>query len=240
MTVHDKVGAMELAQSEVSDGAKVARVQKQLREMILRGELKPGQPIRERQLSDQLGVSRTPMREALKVLAGEYLVDLHPHRGATVAILSRREVFEVVQVLSALEGYAAELACESMTDAEIGELWALHYEMLAHRARKDRLSYFENNQAIHRGIVRATRNEVLIEHHRVLNARVYRLRFVAHQAAQSWDTAVREHEEIIHMLEARDPARAAPVLRAHVFSVWTRLSDILAEDGTLTEQVPVT
>ena len=240
MTAQDADGAMDITQPEAADGAKVARVQKHLRELILKGELAPGHPIRERQLSDRLGVSRTPMREALKLLAGENLVDLHPHRGATVAILSRREVFEVIQVLSALEGYAAELACESMTDAEIGELWALHYEMLAYRARKDRLNYFENNQAIHRGIVRATRNEVLVEHHRVLNARVYRLRFVAHQATQNWDTAVREHEEIIRLLEARDASRAAPVLRAHVFSVWTRLSDILAEDGTLTEQVPVT
>lgn len=225
---------------EAPDGAKVERVKKRLREMILKGELAPGHPIRERQLSDQLGVSRTPMREALKMLAGENLVDLHPHRGATVAVLSRREVFEIVQVLAALEGTAAELACETMTEADIRELWALHYEMLAYRARKDRLNYFDNNQAIHLGIVRATRNAVLIEHHRVLNARVYRLRFIAHQATQSWDTAVQQHEDIIRLLEARDAARAAPALRAHVFSVWTRLSGILAEDGTITEQVPIT
>jgi len=226
--------------AEIGEGAKVAHVKDRIREMILRGDLEPGHPIRERALAERLGVSRTPMREALKLLAGESLVDLHPNRGATVAILSRKEVFNIVQVLSALEGLAAELACASMTDTDIAELWALHYEMLAFRARKDRLGYFQNNQAIHVGIVRSTRNDVLIEHHAMLNARVYRLRFIAHQAIQNWDTAVRDHEEIIQSLEARDAEMAARVLKAHVFSIWTRLSDILAEDGTIIERIPVT
>jgi DNA-binding GntR family transcriptional regulator len=228
------------AASEGGDGAKVAYVKQRVREMILRGELAPGHPIRERTLALRLGVSRTPMREALKLLAGESLVELNPHRGATVAILGRREVFEVVQVLASLEGLAAELACAAITDVEMAELWALHYEMLAFRARKDRLAYFENNQAIHLGIVRASRNAVLADHHAMLNARVYRLRFIAHQAMENWDHAVREHEELLHLLETRDAARARPLLAAHVFSIWTRLSTILDDDGTITEQVPVT
>jgi DNA-binding GntR family transcriptional regulator len=228
------------APAEGGDGAKVAHVKQRIREMILKGELAPGHPIRERTLALRLGVSRTPLREALKLLAGESLVELSPHRGATVAVLRRSEVLEVVQVLATLEGLAAELACAAMTDAEMAELWALHYEMLAFRARKDRLAYFENNQAIHFGIVRAARNAVLAEHHAMLNARVYRLRFIAHQSTENWDTAAREHEELLHLLEARDAARARPLLNAHVFSIWTRLSNILDEDGTITEQVPVT
>jgi DNA-binding GntR family transcriptional regulator len=81
---------------------------------------------------------------------------------------------------------------------------------------------------------------VLAEHHAMLNARVNRLRFIAHQSTENWDTAAREHEELLHLLEARDAARARPLLNAHVFSIWTRLSNILDEDGTITEQVPVT
>lgn len=223
-----------------ADGAKVAHVKERIRAMILKGELAPGHPIRERTLALRLGVSRTPMREALKLLAGESLVELHPHRGATVAVLRRSEVFQVLQVLATLEGLAAELACAAITDAEMAELWALHYEMLAFRARKDRLAYFQNNQAIHMAVVRAARNAVLAEHHATLNARVYRLRFIAHQATENWDNAVREHEEFLHLLEARDAERARPLLAAHVFSIWTRLSSILDEDGTITEQVPVT
>lgn len=217
----------------LSDGAKVSHVKERIREMILTGELAPGYPIRERTLALQLGVSRTPMREALKLLAGENLVELNPHRGATVATLRPKEVFEVVQVLASLEGLAAELACASMTSAEMSELWALHYEMLASRARRDRLAYFHNNQAIHIGLVRAARNRVLSDYHAVLNARVYRLRFLAHQAAANWDNAVREHEEFLNALEARDATRARPMLVAHVSSIWTLLRDMLNEDGTV-------
>lgn len=223
--------------AESSDGAKVSRVQNHIRELILTGELAPGRPVRERALAERLGVSRTPMREALKMLAAEHLVVLHPNRGATVAVLGREEVHQVVEVLASLEGLAAELACPILTDAEIGELWGLHYEMLANRSRQDRLGYFHNNQAIHLGIVRAARNEVLAELHRVLNARVYRLRFMAHQALQGWNSAVQEHEEIIRALESRDAEKAGPLLRAHVFGIWTRLEYLLDEDGTLRQPV---
>lgn len=213
------------------DRQKVARATDVIREMILRDELPPGHPIRERALAERLGVSRTPMREALKVLAAEGLVELSPHRGASVAVLTRNEIFQILQVLSAVEGFAAELACQTITDAEVAELWALHYEMLACRARGARLGYFHNNQAIHRNIVKATRNDVLIEHHRILNARVYRVRFVCHQASASWDSAIREHEEILTLLEQRNAAEFAPLLRRHVFGAWERLAAMLPEDS---------
>lgn len=212
------------------EGRKVARATEAIREMILRDELPPGSPIRERALAERLGISRTPMREALKVLAAEGLVELSPHRGATVAVLTRAEVFQILQVLSAVEGFAAELACETITEAEIAELWALHYEMLACRARGAKLGYFHHNQAIHLNIVKATRNDVLIEHHRILNARVYRMRYVCHQASESWDSAIREHEEILTLLERRDAAALAPLLRRHVFGAWRRLAEMLPED----------
>lgn len=217
-----------------TEGAKVARVQSMIREMILTGELVPGHPIRERALAETLGVSRTPMREALKLLAAENLVELSPYRGATVARLSRAEAFEVVQLLSALEGFAAELGCASMTDEEIAELRALHYELMAYRARKDRLGYFQTNQDFHFALVRGARNSVLAEQHRALNARVYRLRFLAHQAQERWDSAVQEHETILQSLEARDGAAASRLLREHVFGIWTRLSNMMDEDGTVT------
>jgi DNA-binding GntR family transcriptional regulator len=216
-----------------TDGAKVALVQSRIREMILKGELVPGHPIRERALAEQLNVSRTPMREALKLLAAEYLVDLSPYRGATVARIGRAEVLEVVQVLAALEALAAELGCANMTEAEIGELRALHYELQAHRARRDRLAYFAANQRFHFAIIAGSRNAVLGEQHRILNARVYRLRFLAHRAEKRWDTAVQEHEEILAAFEARDGTAAARLLRDHVFGIWTRLSDLMAEDGSI-------
>lgn len=233
MTEPVHLSSDEAALVDVSDNHKVARVTQQIREMILTDELKPGFPIRERALAELLGVSRTPTREALKVLAVEGLVELSPNRGAWVSVVTRHEVFQIIQVLAVLEGLAAELACDVITDEELNELWALHYEMLASRARNARLNYFLNNQAIHLGIVRASRNETLIEHHRILNARVYRLRFVAHQSTTAWDAAVREHDELLNFLQDRNAAALAPALRAHVSSIWTRLSDLMSEDGTL-------
>jgi DNA-binding GntR family transcriptional regulator len=218
---------------EPADGAKVARVQGMIREMILTGEIAPGHPIRERALADRLGVSRTPMREALKLLAGENLVELHPYRGATVSKLTRQETFEVVQVLAGLEGLAAELATDAMSDAEIAELRALQYELLAFRERRDRLGYFRANQKFHFAIVHGARNAILAEHHRALNARVYRLRFLAHQAQQRWDSAVQEHAEILRQFEARNAQTASQLLRQHVFGIWTRLSDAMTEDGRI-------
>jgi DNA-binding GntR family transcriptional regulator len=209
---------------------KVTRVTERIREMILTDELLPGRPIRERTLAEKLNVSRTPMREALKVLAGEGLVELHPNRGASVAAPTRKEIFNILQFLSVVEGFAAELACENITDEEVRELWAMHYEMLACRSRGDKLGYFHRNQAIHSGIVAASRNEALIESFRVLNARVYRIRFILHRRAGTWDDAIRVHESILKFLERRDAASLGPLQRQHVFSAWELLGDILPAD----------
>ena len=147
---------------DASEGAKVARVQSRIREMILTGELVPGHPIRERALADSLGVSRTPMREALKLLAAEYLVDLSPFRGATVTQITRADAYQVVQVLAALEGLAAELACTSISEDETAELRALHFELMAFRARRDRLGYFRANQQFHFTIAQRERYPVML------------------------------------------------------------------------------
>jgi DNA-binding GntR family transcriptional regulator len=206
---------------------KVAKVTEQIRRMIIQDQLQPGSAIRERQLADKLGVSRTPMREALKVLAAEGLVDLHPNRGAVVAAPSKEEVFDILQLLAVVEGFAAELACERVTEAELGELWALHYEMLACHARGNKLGYFDCNQGVHLGIVRAARNQALAEHHRMLNARAYRIRFICNQRSDQWEGAVRDHEEILAALQRRDKKAASEAQRSHVFGAWERIAEIM-------------
>ncbi len=208
---------------------KVGRVTERIRRMIIQDELPPGSAVRERHLAEQLQVSRTPMREALKILAAEGLVDLHPNRGAVVKAPTRSEVFDILQFLATVEGFAAELACKHITEHELGELWALHYEMLACLARGNKLGYFDHNQAIHRGIVEAARSDVLAQHHRMLNARVYRIRFVCNQRSAQWEGAVREHEEILNALQKRDHATASSLMRKHVFGAWERLASIADE-----------
>lgn len=212
-----------------SPGSKGARVAERIREMIIQDELPPGAPIRERTLSERLSVSRTPLREALKILSVEGLVELHPNRGALVAAPSATEIRELLQLLGVLEAFAAELACRSISEAELAELRALHFEMLAAYTRGDRLGYFKRNQDIHLALVRASGNQALIAHHRVLNARVYRARYICNLKTQRWESAIKEHEQILDALVARDAEGLAEILRRHVLQAWDKMQEILAE-----------
>ena len=124
-----------------------------------------------------------------------------------------------------LESLAGELACIAATDDEIAELKAIHYEMLAAYTRKSRLEYFKLNQKIHLCIVAASRNEALIEAHNRLNARLYRFRYQSNLRGQRWHTAVEEHEEILHALVNRESERLAALMRAHLASTWSKISE---------------
>jgi DNA-binding GntR family transcriptional regulator len=209
-------------------GTKPARVAELIREMIIQDALPPGAPIRERALAEQLQVSRTPLREALKILAAEGLVELEPHRGAMVAAPSTTEMRELLQLLGVIEAYAGELAAASATEQEIREITALHYEMLAAYTRGDRLTYFHRNQAIHLALVRATRNQTLIAHHGMINARVYRARYISNLKTQRWEKAIAEHEAILAALQRRDGAALAAILREHVLRGWDETQALLA------------
>lgn len=216
---------------ERPSGSKGAQVAERIREMIIQDELPPGAPIRERALSERLDVSRTPLREALKILSAEGLVELHPNRGAVVAAPRAAEIRELLQLLGVLEAFAAELACEAIGDAELAELRALHFEMLAAYTRGDRLGYFRRNQEIHLGLVRASRNQALIAHHRVLNARVYRARYICNLKTQRWESAIKEHELILEALGRRDGRALSEILRRHVLQAWDKMQEILGEEG---------
>lgn len=187
-----------------------------LRDLIVQGELSPGSRLNERVLSAQLGVSRTPLREAFKVLATEGMVDLLPNRGAVVAPMDPDRLSESLAVMGALESLAGELACRNASDAEINEIRALHYEMLAYHARGDLAGYFRYNQAIHLKIVQSAGNAVLQHTYRQLNGNVRRARYMANLSRERWDAAVREHDEILAALAARDVPRIKRLLSDHL------------------------
>ena len=200
-----------------------AQVAGAIRDMIVQDELQPGERIRERQLAERLRVSRTPLREALKVLATEGLVELLPNRGAVVSNPAAESVRDLLQVLGVLEALGGELAAERASDEEIAEVKALHFEMLAAYARKDRLQYFKMNQPIHRAIIEASRNEALVEAHGRINARLYRVRYRSNLLNRKWHTAIEEHESILRALERRDGPALATELRAHLGSTWSKV-----------------
>jgi DNA-binding GntR family transcriptional regulator len=187
-----------------------------LRDLIVQGDLVPGQRLNERLLSEKLAISRTPLREAIKLLATEGLVELLPNRGAVVATMDTARLAETLQVMGALEGLAGELACRKSTPEQIAQIRGLHDEMLSMHARGDLAGYFRYNQAIHLKIVEASGNPVLANTYRHLNVNVRRARYMANLSRERWDAAVREHEEILRALAARDVAKLKRLLRDHL------------------------
>ncbi|WP_206956580.1 GntR family transcriptional regulator [Trinickia acidisoli] len=187
-----------------------------LRRFIVEGVLEPGTRLNEREMCETLGISRTPLREALKVLASEGLVVLLPNRGASVYRMSESEIRETFELMSGLEAFSGELACERMTAAELADIKALHYAMLACRLQNDLPGYYSRNQEIHDRINEAARNSVLRNTYQSINRRIMAMRFRSNQHVEKWDRAVHDHEEIIKALEARDGKALAGILRRHL------------------------
>lgn len=203
-----------------------------LRDLIIHGNLPPGIKVPEKELCDAYSVSRTPLREALKVLASEGLVVLEPNRGARVSPITQQDMDEVFPVMGALEALAGELACRNVTDAEIGEIQAMHDEMLGHHRSGDLESYFAVNQRIHEAVLEVARNPTLTSHHRALSARVQRARYVANTTPARWAQAVQEHEDIMTHLRARDGEKLAQTLRVHLENKLTAIKQFLARKGS--------
>jgi DNA-binding GntR family transcriptional regulator len=198
-----------------------------VRDMIIEGELAPGTRIHEGQLGGALGVSRTPLREALKFLASEGLIELSPGKGAVVRKFSPKDVRDSLIVLGDLEALAGRLACENATDADIREVRALHDRMMECYANRDRLPYFKLNQDIHSAIIRISKNAPLAFVHGILQARLRRIRYIGNEGPEKWAAAVADHEEMIAALEDRDGKRLAHVLNAHMEQTWDRVKNSL-------------
>jgi DNA-binding GntR family transcriptional regulator len=198
-----------------------------VRDLIIQGTLQPGARIVEGTLGAELGVSRTPLREALKTLAGEGLIEFAAGRGAVVYQMTARQARDTLEVLTGLEAVAGRLAAVRATDDEITELRRMHEDMRTAFERHDRLAYYKKNLEIHARIGELSHNPELITLHRQYSARVQRLRFSGSSTAPKWEAAMAEHEAMIKALEARDAGRLADVLRDHMRLIWERLEDLM-------------
>jgi DNA-binding GntR family transcriptional regulator len=198
-----------------------------LRDMIIEGRIAVGERIHEGQLCELLGISRTPLREALKVLASEELVDLVPGRGAMVRQPTWKEVHDMMDVLAHLEQMAGPLTCQNASDEQIHEVRRLHDEMLGFYAARDRLRYFKTNQRIHSMLIALTGNEPLCMVHNILLTRMKRIRYIGDRTEETWADAVADHEEMIAALEARDGQRLSAALADHVMESWERVKSVI-------------
>lgn len=187
-----------------------------LRQFIVEGVLEPGTKLNERELCETLGISRTPLREAFKVLAAEGLIDLSPNRGASISQMSESEIRENFELMSGLEAFSGELACERITAAELAQIKALHYAMLVCRAQNDLPGYYSRNQEIHDRINEAARNSALRQAYQSINRRLQAMRLRSNHRSDKWDQAIDDHEDMIKALEARDGKRLAAILRRHL------------------------
>ncbi len=187
-----------------------------LRQRIVEGQIAPGAKLNERELSEALKVSRTPLREAIKMLAAEGLVELLPNRGAVAAQLNAQDVADTFEVIAGLEGQSGELAAQRITEPELAEIRALHYEMLAAYTRRDLPTYYRLNAQIHERINAAARNPVLAHTYRTVNARLQALRFRSNFDERKWQRAVQEHEAMVERLAARDAPGLRALLVAHL------------------------
>ncbi|TEA77250.1 GntR family transcriptional regulator [Allopusillimonas ginsengisoli] len=191
-------------------------VAERLRDMIIEGELPAGTRLNERTLCARLQVSRTPLREAFRLLCADGLVRMQPNKGAQVVALSQDDIRQSFEVMGALEALSGELACQHVTDREIIEIRALTFEMQACHAREDLSSYYRINREIHDRINAASRNALLEDVYRNINLRLQNLRFRSNLNHDKWDRAMREHLDMADALEARDGARLSRIMRDHL------------------------
>lgn len=192
------------------------QVAHRLRQMLVENRIPPGAKLNERELAEVLQVSRTPLREAIKMLAAEGLVELLPNRGAIALALSEEDVLNTFEVMAGLEALSGELAAERIEVSEFLEIQALHFEMLAAYTRRDLPAYYGLNARIHDAINAAAKNPVLTNTYKQVNARLQALRFRSNQDGEKWKNAVQEHERMIEALAARDPQAMRAVLLAHL------------------------
>ena len=198
-----------------------------LRVLILEGELESGVKVPERALCERYGVSRTPLREALKVLAREGLVDLVPNRGATVTRLTVEDLDEVFPIMGALEALAGELACQHIEADRLREIERHHESMLGCYEARDLKGYFASNQAIHKLISAAAGNPTLTNMQKGLAGRVRRARYLANMSDVRWANAVAEHEAMLIALRARDGAALGRILREHLENKCSTVKEAL-------------
>lgn len=212
------------------------QVAQRLRQMLVENRIAPGAKLNERALSEALNVSRTPLREAIKMLAAEGLVELLPNRGAIAVALSEADVLNTFEVMAGLEAQSGALAAERVTDAELQEITAMHYEMLAAYTRRDLPTYYQLNAAIHSAINRAAKNPVLTATYQQVNARLQALRFRSNQDEGKWRAAMAEHDQMLAALTARDSAAMQRVLTQHL----TNKRDVVVQQLRALDQAEAT
>lgn len=187
-----------------------------LRQAILKGELAPGERLMEIQLAEKLGVSRTPIREAIRKLELEGLVLMIPRKGAEVAKISEKSLRDVLEVRRSLEELAIELACQRMSDEDIRELEQRQENFCSAISRGDAMIIAETDEAFHDRIYQATGNEKLVQMLNNLREQMYRYRLEYIKDEDKRQVLQLEHDHIVAALKSRSIGEAKNAAREHI------------------------
>ncbi|MBX2837837.1 MAG: GntR family transcriptional regulator [Gammaproteobacteria bacterium] len=208
------------------------RVADELRNLVLLEKLAPGSTIPERETAAALGVSRTPLRESLRILASEGLVNIAPNRAPTVANPSLEELGSLLEVLGSLESLAGELACAKASDETIEKLVSLEKLMQDTSEDSEPLEFFQLDMQFHHEIVNAAENEPLIEAHRTFNARLWRARFISSRQRVNRPGTLKQHRDIVQALQKRDAAKCSLALKTHLHAGYNNIKSVVAPDSS--------
>lgn len=201
-----------------------------LRQAILRGELKPGERLMEIQLANKLGVSRTPIREAIRKLELEGLVLMIPRKGAEVAEITEKNLRDVLEVRKALEELAVQLACDKITEEGIAELKKCAREFKESLDHDDIAQIAEADVRFHDVIYFATDNQRLIQLLNNLREQMYRYRVEYLKRKECHEGLLNEHEELIHMIEAHNKEKATEITNRHIDNQVRAVADLIRKE----------
>lgn len=217
-------------ESRMSKETLAEQIANRLRRNILRGELLPGMSVKERDIAAELGVSRTPIREAIRILSKEGLVELRPSRSPIVALSDRTEVADQTEVLIALEKLSAELACKNASEAEIEQLAHITARMSEHFDTTDPLEMFEIDMSFHTAIAAASGNKALAETHGTFLRRLWRARYLSASKRRNRERVVNQHTCILDALRARNSDAARTAIDNHLLNLAEDIRSVIDQE----------
>ncbi|MGB3243191.1 MAG: GntR family transcriptional regulator [Sulfitobacter sp.] len=206
------------------------QIANQLRRDILRGKLAPGDSLKERDKAGELGVSRTPMREAIRIVAREGLIKLRPARSPIVAIPDVKEITDDVEVLLAVEKLSGELACERASESDIDGIAEIVQRMSDNFEVMDPLDMFEIDMSFHAAIAKASHNKPLAEIHSRFLARLWRARFLSAVQRRNRSNVIEHHTNILVALRNRDAAAFRAAISVHLDRLTADISEVILRE----------
>ena len=193
-----------------------------LRQAIVSGRLEPGTRLREAELSKELGVSRSPVREALRVLEAEGLVKLTPNKGAFVTQLSQKDLKEIYELRVLLEVHAIRVACKKMTHKNLEEMKVILDEMEKRLQNRDYLGYLMVSHEFHEYYIQKCKNERLYNLFKIIWNNTLAAHTLAYSYPKRGKNSLEEHRRIYNALMQRNPGRAEAFIREHLKSSYER------------------